>query len=282
MMKRKFLAVILPIIGCATVVGSGFSAWYFGDKVENGEGGSFSIGINVTDEVKASKGNLKIKLEDTSIDGNDRLVLDQGGAGNNNADSGIMFGDDTSTVTEVAEDKVWAFTVSYDGTLGGTVAPGLTIGQIYDAGLIIRINLSITINGDLGKYITFQDSVPTVTVTATDLTGTNTTATLIGTGASRSVDYTITDDQVNDSTLTQTSWKFELGVGTTKQGNNYSNALLKYIQRSEDSNGAYNGGKPGKTNEPQAMEDDLTNDDVSNPSNIVFAVKAFIEDDPDR
>ena len=285
--KRKFLAVVLPIIGCATVVGSGFAAWYFNDDVVNGDNGSTSIGINVTEEVKASKGSLEIDLGDTTIDGvektpgegkNGRLVLDQGGARNNSVDSGIMFGDDTSTVTNVTEDKVWAFTVSYDGSVDG-----LTIGEIYDAGLRIRINLSITINGDLEKYITFQDPVPAVEVIIpSGSIGTNTPVTLTGEkdSNSRSGDYVIAYDQAKDSTLSEASWEFKLGVNTIKDGDNYKNALLKYRTRGY-SGDKYYPGKPVASGEPEAMETDLT-DDAENPSNIVFAVKAFIEDDTDR
>ena len=303
MMKRKFLAVVLPIIGCATVVGSGFSAWYFGTDVVNGDNGSTSIGINVTEEVKAAKGSLKIDLKDTTIDGveknpgegkNGRLVLDQGGARNGSVDSGIMFGDDTSTATTAtgvataAGDKVWAFTVSYDGSVGGTIEDPitlkdpLTIGEIYDAGLRIRINLSITINGDLGKYITFQNPVPTVNVAPSGSIGTNTPVTLTGEEDSnmRSGDYIITYEQAKDSVLSEASWDFKLDVNTTKKGNDYSNALLQYRER-DYSDGTYKGGKPGAVGEPKSMEDDLTNDE-ENPSNIVFAVKAFIEDDTDR
>ena len=287
MMKRKFLAVVLPIIGCATVVGSGFAAWYFNDDVVNGDNGSTSIGINVTEEVKASKGSLEIDLGDTTIDGvektpgegkNGRLVLDQGGARNNSVDSGIMFGDDTSTVTSVTEDKVWAFTVSYDGSVDG-----LTIGEIYDAGLRIRINLSITINGDLENYITFQDPVPAVEVIIpSGSIGTNTPVTLTGEkdSNSRSGDYVIAYDQAKDSTLSEASWEFKLGVNTIKDGDNYKNALLKYRTRGY-SGDKYYPGKPVASGEPEAMETDLT-DDAENPSNIVFAVKAFIEDDTDR
>lgn len=301
MMKRKFLAVVLPIIGCATVVGSGFGAWYFGTDVVNGDNGSFGIGINVTEEVKASKGNLKINLDATTIDGDvkddgveegddvekekdGRLVLDQGGARNNSVDSGIMFGKDTSTVTTVTKDKVWAFTVSYDGTLGDTVAPGLTIGELYDAGLRIRINLSITINGDLGKYVTFQDPVPTVEVIIpSGSIGTNTPVTLTGEGNSRSGDYVIAYDQAKDSVLSKASWDFKLGVNTQlKENGDYSNALLKYCEpKYSVSDSTYEGGKPRASGELNSMKDDLTND-VDNPSNIEFAVKAFIEDDLDR
>lgn len=307
MMKRKFLAVVLPIIGCATVVGSGFAAWYFNDDVINGDNGSTSIGINVTEEVKASKGSLKIDLGDTTIDGvektpgegkNGRLVLDQGGARNNSVDSGIMFGDDTSTATTATGedtangDKVWAFTVSYNGSVGGTIEDPttledpLTIGEIYDAGLRIRINFSITINGDLDKYITFQDNpVPAVEVIIpSGSIGTNTSVSLTGEkdSNSRSGDYTITYEQAKDSVLSEASWEFKLGVNTIKDGDNYKNALLKYRTRGySDSGDKYYPGKPVASGEPESMEKDLT-DDAENPSNIVFAVKAFIEDDTDR
>ena len=48
MMKRKFLAVVLPIIGCATVVGSGFGAWYFGEVTGVNDDDSFHLGIDVS------------------------------------------------------------------------------------------------------------------------------------------------------------------------------------------------------------------------------------------
>ena len=281
MMKRKFLAVILPIIGCATVVGSGFSAWYFGDKVENDKNGLFTIGINVTEEVEASKDNLIINSDATTIDDatiigdvtyGPRLVLDQGGAGNNSEDSGIMFGDETSTVTKVTGDKVWAFTVSYDGAAGGT-----SIDKIYDAGLRIRIYLSIELKGNLGNYITFQNQVTEVGVTSTDLTGTDKSVTLSGDGAIRSGEYTITYEQVKGSTLSTASWKFELGVDTQKKGNDYSNALLKYLPHKHDDNtNAYSGGKPNHKGEPEIMEGKL------NDASIDFKVIAYIEDDPTR
>lgn len=275
MMKRKFLAVVLPIIGCATVVGSGFGAWYFGTEVTTGDSGSATVNVDVTNEIREASGTLSVDSTASTIT-NKILILDQGGFENDSPDSGIMFGDTGATETTVTSGKKWDFTVKYDGTVGE--GNDLTLGELYDAGLRIRINLSIEIKGDLGKYIAFQDPVPEVTVTPSGLTGTGNSVTLTGTGAKRSADYIITDKQVNGSALAQASWKFELGVDTQlKENGDYSNALLKYLERvySDDT---YKGGKPGAVNEPGLMETDLTND-VNNPSKIEFKVVAYIEDD---
>ena len=85
MMKRKFLAVILPIIGCATVVGSGFSAWYFGNTVATGGEGSTTINVEVTDEIRDASGTLRVDTSDSTI--KDKvLILDQGGFKNTRED----------------------------------------------------------------------------------------------------------------------------------------------------------------------------------------------------
>ena len=282
MMKRKFLAVVLPIIGCATVVGSGFSAWYFGNNVGIGNiSGSTPVNVNVTEELEDATGTLSVDTTATTITGKS-LILDQGGPKNDSLDSGIMFGDATAIKTIKTDGNKWDFTVYYNK---GDAGEGLTLGELYDAGLRIRINLSIEIKGDLGKYITFQDSEPdsepiVVSVAPTGLTGTGNAVTLTGTGAKRSADYTITDAQVNGSGLTTASWNFALGVDTQlKENGDYSNALLKYQDRVYD--GTYKGGKPGDEGEPLSMKTDLTND-PGNPSQIVFSVTAFIEDDPDN
>ena len=275
MMKRKFLAVVLPIIGCATVVGSGFSAWYFGENVGIGNiSGSTPVNVDVTEELRDATGTLSVDTTTSTITGKS-LILDQGGLKNNSLDSGIMFGDANAIKTIATGGNKWDFTVYYNK---GDAGEGLTLGKLYDAGLRIRINLSIEITGNLVNYITFQDSEPiVVSVAPTGLTGTGNAVTLTGTGAKRSADYTITDAQVNGSGLSTASWEFELGVDTLKKGNDYSNALLKYRERVY-TDGAYKGGKPGAKDEPAKMESDLT-DDVENPSQIVFSVIAYIEDD---
>lgn len=298
MMKRKFLAVILPIIGCATVVGSGFSAWYFGSTVTTGGEGSTTIPVQVTDEIRDASGTLSVDTSASTI--TDKvLILDQGGYKNTREDSGIMFGATgaTETTATTTEDDVivnkWGFTVSYNGQANKEEGIAeLTLGQLYDAGLRIRINLSIEIKGDLGKYITFQDSNPTVKVIQSSLAGTADSVKLTRKDKDtiRSADYIITDTQVNGSTLSTASWKFELGVDTKKKevvGEDpekkevdYSNALLKYLPRDYSGN-TYNGGKPGAKGEPEKMESDLTNDGEKR-SEIVFSVTAFIEDDTDK
>ena len=287
MMKRKFLAVVLPIVGCATVVGSGFSAWYFGDTVTTGGEGTAPINVEVTDEIRDASGTLNVDLTDSTITGK-TLILDQGGPKNDSLDSGIMFGDEDATETTATSENTetivnkWGFTVSYNGQASEEEGVAeLTLGELYDAGLRIRINLSIEIKGDLRKYITFQDPVPTVNVTPTGLTGTGNSVTLTGKNVKRSGDYIITDEQVKGSTLSTASWEFVLGVDTQKKENgDYSNALLKYRKRVY-TDGTYKGGKPGAVDEPKSMEDDLTND-VGNPSSIEFKVTAFIEDDPTK
>ena len=299
MMKRKFLAVILPIIGCATVVGSGFAAWYFNDDVVNGDGGSTSIGINVTEEVKASKGSLEIDLGDTTIDGvenNGRLVLDQGGARNNSVNSGIMFGDDTSTVTTAtgattpAGNKVWAFTVSYDGAAGGTGAP-LTIDEIYDAGLRIRVEMTVTIDSTLNKYIDYQADLPEFNVTSEGLVTSPTKVSFdepdVGSDPTvRTANYIVDTTKLGDSAIDQLDLNFSLDLNTEKKpvededapdGTriDYSNNLFVYKQN-ETSGKDYIGGKPETGHQLAKMKRQISS------SSVVFSVVAHIEDDPTR
>ena len=66
MMKRKFLAVVLPIVGCATVVGSGFSAWYFSDTLTSGNKESNLVSL-VTPEGK--EGPLSVTATNDFIGG---------------------------------------------------------------------------------------------------------------------------------------------------------------------------------------------------------------------
>lgn len=299
MMKRKFLAVVLPIIGCATVVGSGFSAWYFGQDVANGDNGSTNIGINVTEEVKASTANLKIDLDATTIDGvekddgtekekDGRLVLDQGGAGNESLDSGIMFGKDTSSVTTVTDDKVWAFTVSYDGTAGGT-GGHLTIDEIYDAGLRIRIEMKVTIGTTLYKYIGYKNSLPVIDVAASvGGLGTNPTTATFEKRKDNVItaDYIVKADALEGDGLEQLSLDFKLDLNTVKNEIkdeessevtriDYSNNLFVYQENRVVEN-VYKGGKPKSSDQLNQMQREAGADSVT------FAVIAHIEDDPTK
>ena len=304
MMKRKFLAVVLPIIGCATVVGSGFSAWYFGQDLTNGTDTNIGIGMNITEEIKASKANLTIDLGATTIDDGatpdeeGRLVLDQGGLGNNSVDSGIMFGSNTSTFTKTTSNKIWGFTVKYDGTsvqtVGETAETGLTIKELYDAGLRIRVEMSVTLDATLYKYIDFkdplQDPLRQFTVTSTDLGTNEGTATFddkddTSGSAVITANYIIDDTKLDNSDVTKMDLTFALNLdteakivteaGTGKKRTDYSNKLFVYQENNTDSDDdPYTGGKPHFSDELATMRGEIAS------STVDFTVVGYIEDDP--
>ena len=317
MIKRKILAVVLPIVGCATVVGSGFSAWYFGQGVDS-SAGSITTGVHVTEEIKTDTQNLSINTSTTTIstnqnEGKGAVVLDQGGYKNTSADSGIMFGttDDTETIdtrtattsdtgTTYSTKLKWSFKVTYNGQArkadqGTTAYEGLTIGQLYDAGMWIRINASIEIKGDVTKYITFQDAdstgdgLQTMTVTPnTNVSNCDKTLslgyeTIDGSQNQNKLvgDYKVTKEQVGAlDTVELTDWTFELALDTAKKENgNYSNSLLKWKDRVGEGE-TFAGGKPKSTTELNRMRNDLGDSEV--PNEVVFTVVAHIEDDPNR
>lgn len=297
MMKRKFLAVILPIIGCATVVGSGFSAWYFGQDVAFGTNGNTSIGINITEEVKDSEANLSIDPKATTIDdganpddGNGRLVLDQGGAGNNSEDSGIMFGSSTSTVTTVTTDRLRGFTIRYDGTKSGTVEPGLSIKELYDAGLRIRVEMTVTLDETLYNYIDFQakDKLPVFDVESENL-GTNEATATFGDKVESSGSAVITANYIIDVTKladkgagSSMGLTFTLNLNTKAnpvgERTDYSNNLLVYKKHTVSEEDGYTGGKPQSSAELEKMRGDIT----KATSTIDFTVVGHIEDDPTK
>lgn len=297
MMKRKILAVILPIIGCATVVGSGFSAWYFGENVAVGTNGSTNIGMNITEEVQASTANLSINFDATTIDdgesaedGKGRLVLDQGGAGNNSVDSGIMFGSTTSTVTTETTGEIWGFTISYDGTNGQTVGgegveKGLSIKELYDAGLRIRVEMSVTLDATLYKYIGFQGTLPEFSVESDNLGTNETTATFVPNDYTSGGPAVITANYIVDVTKltdkgagTSMALTFKLDLDTKPKSvegrTDYSNKLFVYQPiKTIDDGDSYNGGKPHFSSELQTMRGQIAS------SEIGFAVFGYIEDD---
>ena len=295
MMKRKFLAVVLPIIGCATVVGSGFSAWYFGQDVAFGTNGNTSIGINITNEVKASEANLSIDPSATTIDdgetkGDEKgcLVLDQGGAGNKSEDSGIMFGSSTSTVTTKTTNEVWGFKIHYDGTSGDTVEPGLSIKELYDAGLRIRVEMTVTLDTTLYKYIGFQGKLPEFDVESENLGTNNTKATfdpkvVVDTSGSAVItaNYIVDVTKLADKGAgASMDLIFTLNLDTEEkpvEGRiDYSNKLFVYQENNNDSDDdPYTGGKPHYSDDLETMRDKIT----KAGSKIGFKVVGHIEDD---
>ena len=286
MMKRKILAVVLPIVGCATVVGSGFSAWYFGEVETTGDDGLASVSVTVTDEIKSAKGALKyVPLTDekgellTADEG--VLVLDQGGANNESLDSGIMFGDGTEKET-VENTLSWQFKMSYVGNIN------LTIFDIYDAGLWLRFEVSVELKGSLGKYVTFQDliSLDVTPPSASFKDGGAFDSTLSLKTDKSNENKIVGNYEIDNDTIkklqdegTSLDWTFKLDLSTKAkpitnedksevERTDYSNALLKYksnvstkVEATEPEGEAtytLKEGKPLHTGEPEQMNSDLT------------------------
>lgn len=269
MMKRKILAVTIPVVGCLTVVGSGFSAWYFGEKIDTGSNGQSIVNVNVTEEVEASQGNLLVDSSDSVLGA---LILDQGGPKNSNPDSGIMFGAAGATETIVNENSKWDFTVTFNGD------QNLTLDKIYDAGLRVRVVAEISLGGNLSDYVEFKDGL-TLSVTPTG-DGSKVNMSKNGDGTKLQGEYVVTD--ANAGAVQRAEWTFVMTAKTTKIGENYSNELLKYKTSSEKEVETEDGskvkkptGKPDATGEPEKMEKDLGDSNA----NITFNVTAYIEED---
>ena len=155
MMKRKFLAVVLPIVGCATVVGSGFSAWYFGAATSASDTG-FTVNTNVTEEISSAKDTLSISDSNAANLNEKHLILDQGGMDDlSKADvtKGIMVAD--SVVNETTERELnYTFKVTYDGN-----SAGLSLNDVYYAQMKLVVTVSITFSSGEGEKKSLDDFV---------------------------------------------------------------------------------------------------------------------------
>ena len=258
MMKRKFLAVVLPIIGCATVVGSGFSAWYFGDPGNAKREGSFGVNIDITKEVKDATNSLTISTGVSQFNGY-KLLLDQGGYANKgNLDSGIMFTNETPTPVQVSTTSTidWNFNVKYSSS-------STSIKQLYEAGLQIRFEFNITLSegkdadsAGLNDYIKVKNDV------AVGITSTTGPLNASSSKFESSDDVTYSAQYILNGSGLDTKnavYQFTLDMDTT--GPTFSNALFQYKQKPQDEDG----------DEYQAMTEALAD------ANITFAVIARLE-----
>lgn len=95
-MKRKLMLGLLSAVGGLTIIGSGFSAWYFGDTSKDAH---TNIGTHVTN---ASDGLGEVTLNANPTDLN--LVLDQGTKANAaDLDKGIYFGTYNTTTPTILD-----------------------------------------------------------------------------------------------------------------------------------------------------------------------------------
>ena len=261
MMKRKFLAVVLPIIGCATVVGSGFSAWYFGETTGVSKDGQFGVNIAITDEVTDATGSLTIGGDIKEFD-TYTLLLDQGGHANlTNLDSGIMLTKGVTLPDQVEvtyPDQVeettgndWNFTISYNGK------SNTTIKDLYDAGLQIRFEIKINLTANLSYYVGVKSGAR---VKLTSQTGSLDTQLDAFETSDNGVSYSTEHVLVGDSlTATEAIYNFSLDMNTKGKDEKYSNALFEYKS------------KPVNDKQYSAMCDALNNQTIS------FVVSAHLE-----
>lgn len=145
MLKRKMLAILLPTVAAATLVGSGFSAWYFGDTVK---GLTNEIDIVITDEVGAV-GTLTQFSGENGVTPT-HLILDQGGYEENfdNPDAGISFG--TSATTPITSGVVGAkFTFTNDETYG----------NLTSAGMGVYVTQTLKVHKTLLNYVELQNEL---------------------------------------------------------------------------------------------------------------------------
>lgn len=220
MMKRKFLAVVLPIVGCATVVGSGFSAWYFGATASSPEEESFNIGTNVTEEINSVAGTLSIPSANSNAStlNGMNLILDQGGYGNTEEKQGIMFANGTPSVVS-KNDLDYHFNVVFKGT------ETLDLKDVYNAGMELKVTVSINLGDKFSQYITVKDDARMVGgVGQTDDEGKFTK----GEGNVYTATYTLKETSLDDIDYLDYAavFKFSINLSTDDL---FQNSLFVYV-----------------------------------------------------
>ena len=137
MKKRKILMLTLPLVGVATIVGSGFSAWYFNETTVTPV--NDKIGVSITHKTTTT-GTLSSDL------GSATLVLDQGESKST----------DVSDVTkhiwvERGGAKISSFNISF--TIEKESATALAASRIMG-----ELKVEATVNTTLAKYVAVDTS----------------------------------------------------------------------------------------------------------------------------
>ncbi len=231
MMKRKILAVTIPVVGCITVVGAGFSAWYFSEATGSATDGSgFGVNIKVTEEVKDTSSTLKIQNSNATTEGkelfNNYLILDQGGFSNKtDATKGIMFA--KSAVNETVDREIsYTFDLVFDGDAN------LTLNKIYDAKMEVALSVSFDLGDGLGAYLETAEGA-SLDVTYATVSDPYTKTQEISFDRSDNVykaEFVLAASEfVNMSAdpITDFTWKIKVDLSTK----DLKNALLKYAKK---------------------------------------------------
>ena len=132
MKKRKILMLTLPLVGVATIVGSGFSAWYFNSTAVTPVDDKF--GVSITNKTTTT-GTLSSDL------GSAKLVLDQGGS------KSVDSSDATKHIwVEREGTKISAFTISF--TIAKDSATALAQSRVKG-----QLKVVANVNETLAKYV---------------------------------------------------------------------------------------------------------------------------------
>lgn len=141
MKKRKILMLTLPLVGVATIVGSGFSAWYFNAGTVNA---SATLGVEVT-EMHLTAGTLT-----TTLPADAKIVLDQGGPANAADETQLIY------VTSATLGNISSFDVTF-------TIPTASANGLKDSGIKGHFTLTPTVNETLLKYINVNTTLLNVT-----------------------------------------------------------------------------------------------------------------------
>lgn len=153
MLKRKILAAVLPVVAAGTVVGSGFSAWYFGSlTIKNKE---LKVSVDLQPEASAA-GSISVAFNNGTLNesavSDVKLRLDQGtgdfsAEGNNrkNPECGISFTygstSDSSNIKTLDNIK-FSYTINAE-----------ELKKLTDADLRVDLTLSVKIRTSLLDFV---------------------------------------------------------------------------------------------------------------------------------
>lgn len=139
MVNRKITLGLLALVGGLTIVGSGFSAWYFGDGVESK---TQNVNAHITPLAEKFGTITTTDLAGAGVS----LQLDQGGIKNKaDLDKGISFID--------------GYEETYNTTINGTysIISDNSVNAM-NAGLKAKFKCVVTLKKAYAEYIEFKDS----------------------------------------------------------------------------------------------------------------------------
>ena len=190
-MKRKLMLGLLSAVGGLTIIGSGFSAWYFENKIDPN---TQNVNAHVT-PIADTLGTLTV----TSLAGVE-LSLDQGGYANK---------DDLT--------KGISFTHGTEGTFNSDIVANYKIEgeksiNVNNAGLKATFDCVITLKKEFAEYIEFKDTFYDETfTTGTDAAG-NTTITLSkGITYGATIDTSYTFHVATDTNKVNSAFRYKIG-----------------------------------------------------------------------